>query len=347
MSAPTVRQVVDHPPSVPAEVRAALSLDRTMRRQLVHKHAVEAVAVTDALKLDDAGTRSWVAAMYPRAAALFTDALDPTFARYDHSMVVEVARQAGLVVMHSWLGSPETDATILDRLDLEVHDPLLLGPMTGPTTVHCHTLVTEQRMRGERLQRSVATTTLYVEDIPAVSVGTVCTPVPKEKYANIRRMARERVPAAPAVPDVPTLVDPALIGRTGSDNVLITHPVLDLDAGSWRCQVHVDTTHPVYFEHHIGHVPGIVTMESLAQAARASVALAHPDLDPARVLVRRVAYRFGGWGEHDHPLEASVRLGDRTDVAEDRVAIPLEVGLSQFGQDLVSGTVVLELCRRG
>lgn len=331
------------PDTVPDDVREQLTFDRTLPRQLVHKHAIETVVVTDALQVDDA--RFWVAGMFPRAAALFSDASSRTFSRYDLSLLVEVSRQMGLVVTHRWLGSPETDATILDRLEMEVLDPVVLGPMEAPVEAFGYIDILERQTRRGRLQRADGTTTIYFDGMPRVHSRSWYTTVSKDKYQAARAHARDNLPPAPqGEPEPPAPADPALVGRTTPANVLIGEP--DQADGVWRAPVHIDTTHPVFFEHRIGHVPGIVTSESLRQAALAATALAHPELDIARSFVRALAFEFSGWGELDYPLEARCRIAAPRPAADDRVVVPLEVSLVQLDAELVAGTVDVELCPR-
>ncbi|MFI5736620.1 ScbA/BarX family gamma-butyrolactone biosynthesis protein [Kribbella sp. NPDC051587] len=87
-------------------------------------------------------------------------------------------------------------------------------------------------------------------------------------------------------------VDPALVGRSSTRNVVLTPLNQPL---SW--QLRVDTTHSVLFDHPHDHVPGMVLLEAAAQAAQASL--------PTPVATTRFDTQFLRYVEFDQPCHVT------------------------------------------
>ncbi|MFF1823808.1 ScbA/BarX family gamma-butyrolactone biosynthesis protein [Kribbella sp. NPDC058245] len=115
-------------------------------------------------------------------------------------------------------------------------------------------------------------------------------------------------------------VDPALVGRSSTRNVVLTP--LDQPL-SW--QLRVDTTHSVLFDHPHDHVPGMVLLEAAAQAAQASL--------PTPVATTRFDTQFLRYVEFDQPCTVTA------DPAPDGV---VHVTVTQSGTPVFTSAVTTE-----
>ena len=63
-----------------------------------------------------------------------------------------------------------------------------------------------------------------------------------------------------------TKVDKKLVHKTMAENVLIAQPIaLDPGRGIYRTKLIADLSHPFFFDHPLGHLPGILLLEAVRQ----------------------------------------------------------------------------------
>lgn len=61
-------------------------------------------------------------------------------------------------------------------------------------------------------------------------------------------------------------VDKKLVHKTMEENVLISKPIaLDPGKGVYRAKIIADLSHPFFFDHPLGHLPGILLLEAVRQ----------------------------------------------------------------------------------
>jgi 3-hydroxymyristoyl/3-hydroxydecanoyl-(acyl carrier protein) dehydratase len=61
-------------------------------------------------------------------------------------------------------------------------------------------------------------------------------------------------------------IDKKLVHKKMEENVLISEPVaLDREKGVYRARVIADLSHPFFFDHPLGHLPGILLLEAVRQ----------------------------------------------------------------------------------
>ncbi len=206
-------------------------------------------------------------------------------------LIAETIRQVGALIAHAKFDVPLGHHFLMwDLSYAALPDTLAAGP--APTDlilrVRCHDLT----RRGKQLSslRYGAEVWRGATRIAVGSAGYNCT-----SPAVYRRIRGDR-PLAISVPLAPP-VDPGTVGRTRSADVVLTDPVTpepparpsrnasvtDLTArvagrsgatgpGSRRrWPLRVDTAHPVFFDHPVDHVPGMLLLEAARQAAQAAL----------------------------------------------------------------------------
>src|SRR5687767_13816783 len=97
--------------------QAALSFEATVPRRLVHKRALGEVFLTGSAALDD--DNFVCAGQLPRSHSFFNDG-PPGW--YDPLLVLEAARQAGLLVSHEYLGVPIGSQFLVTSIYVTVED---------------------------------------------------------------------------------------------------------------------------------------------------------------------------------------------------------------------------------
>jgi len=61
-------------------------------------------------------------------------------------------------------------------------------------------------------------------------------------------------------------IDKKFVHKTLTDNVLISEPIaLDRARGLYRARIIADLSHPFFFDHPLGHLPGILLLEAVRQ----------------------------------------------------------------------------------
>jgi 2-oxo-3-(phosphooxy)propyl 3-oxoalkanoate synthase len=109
-------------------------------------------------------------------------------------------------------------------------------------------------------------------------------------YSDARRSFAGALPPGPAV-------DPALVGRTDPyDVVLARDTSYRGDDSRRRWTLRADTTHSLLFDHPHDHIPGMVLLEAVSQAAMADAA-------PCRAVPVALDTTFSRYVEFDQPCD--------------------------------------------
>jgi hypothetical protein len=317
-----------------------LTFDSTVPRQLVHKHAVEAVYITDSVALSD--SEFVCAAVLPRANTPSARASSQQFCRYDLAMLIELGRQAAFVVAHRHQEVPVSHSTLLSTIGLELLDTTATGPMLTPSRV----LI---KIRGIKKvnQRGRVVGGDYVLDVVEgdrviarmTAAGSVAAP---EKYKIARLVTREALMAKGWDTPAPLpLVEPAAVGRDQGAGILVSAMCAGVGPRHFTAQMFVDSTDLFFFDHPIDHVPGIVSCEAIRQAAVLAACQCYPELSPKDVLVRRFQGEFSGFGEADLPLAVDITVGD-ADVAAGAGVLAISAAVTQVGESVVRAQLELE-----
>jgi hypothetical protein len=268
MSVSTLRST-----SAPASVedaRAALTFDRTVPRQLVHRASVTEVFLTDGAPV--AADRFLVGAQWPRHHALYHP--DPS-GRCDFMLLAETVRQAGIFLLHRYYDVPLGQYFVFKSLDLHISDLHALRVGGTPLGAVLDVTVASTAASDARRLDARLDITIEVDGRPCAYGAVAVVVVDARRYEAVRHRGRDivgSIPATAATPETPGTeapsTAPVIAGRQDANVLLRT--ATDADSSTWL--LHVDLRHPGYFEHPSDHVPGMMLLEAFRQAGHLTAA---------------------------------------------------------------------------
>ncbi|MEV0778246.1 ScbA/BarX family gamma-butyrolactone biosynthesis protein [Streptomyces sp. NPDC050433] len=320
-------------PVPPGNDHVELSYDATVPRALVHRASIAEVFVTDSTETGE--DTFVVAAQLPRAHMI-----GESFPLYDFSLMIEVVRQAGVLIAHRHLEVQLGSAFIFRNLTLRTtaFESLRIG--SRPANARIKVSVRTRRNRAGRLQGFTFIGEIEVDGRPAMRGEGGLLILSKAAYQAMR--SRRQSPDHPGflLPRF-TAAEPSHVGRRDSRNVFVTEPVAD--AGRFGCQLVVDTSHPHVFDHPLDHVPGHLQMEAARQLAVAAVARLHA-LDPYSLSVASITSDFADYVELDRitRLRATV---DGFHWDEDLCTFTTPVVVEAVQEDTIATAMRLEVAQ--
>lgn len=301
-----------------------ISGSRFVPCQLVHKRAAAQVLLTDGIRL---GQDTFVV-----AAVLSADhglAQRDAESRIDPMQAVEALRQVGYYISHRFHAVPDTHEFILGGVTLRVDDPGVLAANTPRLPINLLVTCTPtakwtRRRLGMRL------------DVELSVAGQVCghgSLLSEAVDPRVYQVVRHRhATGEPAVsPSAGRLLQPADVGRRSAADVLLAEVGR---AEGWLLQV--DQGHAVMFDHPVDHVPGMVLLEALRQAAFAVTRT----LAGRRVRFAGIRTKFVRFCELDAPTWVSARPQLGHPFAGQAM---VQVAAEQNGAQVASGVVELRL----
>lgn len=309
-----------------------LTFERTVDRSLVHRAAVNEVFLTDSMEV---GKREWaVAAMLPRSHMLFNDGGNQEY--LDPIAIMEITRQVTEYVAHHYVSVPHNQVLIFRDMRVEFTDPD--GLRAGPDPARIVVVVNART--SEKLQQHPVT--VLIGDRVCGRAGGRWMPLPAHYYDYARERARKKKFAAapePADPAPPEMLDPVRVGRILPRNVLLADAVPD-KPDSVRFRLVLELTHPVFFDHPVDHVPGMLMLEAARQVTLATLA-EHRRTPPDRALIVRCEVNFGNFCELDMPTRCrgtvTATTEDNTGWLRHQVAVTFEQARETLG------TIALEV----
>ncbi|MEY9967900.1 hypothetical protein ABIA33_005980 [Streptacidiphilus sp. MAP12-16] len=225
--------------------------ERTVPRHLVHRLAVSEVLLTDWQR--ESPEAFTLRAQLPRAHSFY----DTADGRHDPLLLVEAVRQAGLLISHAELGVPYGHRFLMHSLSLEC-DPNGLRLEATPADLLLRLTCHDMRHRGRRLAGMAYHVHLYRGGTPIGIGKSHFDCLAPAVYDRLRSRPQHLTPAhLPAPP-----LSPSLVGRDRLRDVVLSPTA---DENTW--ELRVDQTHPVLFDHAVDHVPGMLMIEALRQAA--------------------------------------------------------------------------------
>ncbi|WP_042432109.1 ScbA/BarX family gamma-butyrolactone biosynthesis protein [Streptacidiphilus anmyonensis] len=242
------------------------SLTATVPREYVHRASVAEVLLTGWSGAADGGRdRFVVRAQWPRRHALFS----PVGGVHDPMLLAESVRQAGLLLSHAEYGVPFGHQFLMWDLSFAA-TPAALTAGPAPTDVELHTVCHDIVRRGGSIASMRYEVTVLRAGRPVATGGArfSCT------SGAVHRRMRAGRPRTTGRP-LPPAGDPALVGRAAPHDVLLaarptgtagTAEPTGTARGRW--ELRVDTEHPIFFDHPVDHVPGMLLLEAARQAAR-------------------------------------------------------------------------------
>jgi hypothetical protein len=267
-----------------------LSFDSTVPRHFVHRAAVAEVLLTD---WKHRGPDTFVCAgQWPRGHALQStrdNAFDPL-------LVAETIRQSGILLAHVGYAVPLDHAFLMQRLRFTCAPE---GMRSSGNPLDIVVEVSVRDIRGARRLSGMRIDAVLWSGGAAIAEGSGwlrC--VAPTAYDRLRQAS---VPGGPGVPLAVTPLPQAQVGRLGTRDVVIG-PGSDARGHPLR----VPIEHPVFFDHALDHVPGMLVIEALRQAGVVAIAAPGAALISADVqfadfleLDREYAVRPRVLGEHD------------------------------------------------
>ncbi|MFI0968368.1 ScbA/BarX family gamma-butyrolactone biosynthesis protein, partial [Streptomyces sp. NPDC021080] len=234
-------------------------LTTTVPKEYVHRASLAEVFLTGWAR--QSATRFSLCGQWPRAHTFFQAADGSS---HDPLLAAETFRQAGLLLAHTELGVPLGHHFIMWDLAFTTRpDHLHIGP--APTDIELSAVCTDIVFQAGKASRFRMELSIHRDNTTIATGNGRFTCISPGVYQRLR--PHRPSPSSPARrPD--TTLPPATVGRTRPTDVVLTptqHP------DHWLLTP--DPDHPVLFDHHGDHHPGMVLLEAARQAA---TALTHP-----------------------------------------------------------------------
>ncbi|WP_426297966.1 ScbA/BarX family gamma-butyrolactone biosynthesis protein [Arthrobacter sp. R-11] len=256
--------------------------ESSVGRGLVHKLSLSEVFLTDFVQL---GPEHFAAgAQWPRWHVFYgsRDGLP------DSALMAETLRQSVILLAHR-SGVPMDYKFLMPRLGVAMEE-VKLDPLI-PTQLSVDLELRDVKLSaGKPAALTVdATFTVDGETIGKGSAGArIVTPAGYERF---RRSAAVEQP-----PCGGPLLEASVVGHSTPRNVMLGEEVRP---SVWPLRV--DTSHPIFFDHPLDHVPGMLLIEAARQAVRA--AMGRPEAD-----FSRFEAEFVKIAELADPVELAVTL---------------------------------------
>ncbi|KOV76300.1 transcriptional regulator [Streptomyces sp. NRRL WC-3618] len=248
-------------------------------QELVHKHALNEVLLTG--WSTRGSNRHTVYARWPRFHTFYR----ANNRRFDSLLFVETVRQTFPLLSHVAYGVPFGSHLVWDDFSFEVEPQAMLIPQAQADVV-LETMCSDVRTRKGCL---VSMTMHAAVRLGGRHIGNARTRFTNHSPAVYRRLRgehdltekhRRATQLLPALP-------PATVGHCLAENVVLAGTER---AGRWRLRVDLD--HPVLFDHPVDHVPGMLLLEAIRQAA-------HATYPATNSMVTGMSVSFEKWVELD------------------------------------------------
>ncbi|MEU0743914.1 ScbA/BarX family gamma-butyrolactone biosynthesis protein [Streptomyces sp. NPDC006134] len=263
---------------------AAPALTTTVAREYVHRAALSEVLPTG---WDKRGRDTFtVTAQWPRCHSFYV----PEHGLHDPLLLCETIRQSSTLLAHVGYHIPLGYHLSWSRLQFAV-DPDALRIEATPADVQLHVVCSDIRYH-----RAVpATMSMHLEAVrhgtPFATASVRFASHSPAVYRRLRAGRGEVGEVFARAPQPPEPVPRSAVGRLRKQDI-----VLAPTSERQRWRLRVDTSHPVLFDHALDHVPGMLLLESVRQAAHA--------MEPGRagaMLPTSMDVSFNRYVEFDDP----------------------------------------------
>lgn len=271
-------------------------LTATVPREYVHRVAVAEILLTGWSRTG--ADRFTITAQWPRAHQLH---VSPDRSAYEPLLVAETVRQCGALLAHAEYEVPLGHQFVLQELRVDTR-PEHLAVGAAPAEPVIDITVTEVRRRAGRptALRYDAAVRLGGE---RVATGRIAVSWTNESVYHAAARGRTADVGALRLPrPLPPPLPADTVGRALAADVLLSP---DARPGRWRLRV--DTAHPVFFDHPLDHIPGMLLLEAARQTVRA-----HGGQE--RLVPVSFHATFHQYAELDRPVWTEVSGQDGTDV---------------------------------
>ncbi|MEE4494021.1 ScbA/BarX family gamma-butyrolactone biosynthesis protein [Streptomyces sp. BE230] len=262
-----------------------------VQKDLVHKANADEVLLTGwTRRADDTFT---VSAHWPTAHSYYVTRRN----HVDLMLLNETVRQVFPLLCHEAYGVPLGHHLLWDTYEYEITPAALLAEeLSGPVELHVRCL--GSLYRGTRLTALSLLITVTRDGVELATARTRLTVQAPAIYQRLRHgrgapgLVRPLPPSRPAAG-----ILPQHIGRS-SLNDMVLSPTGTGAPCLW--QLRVDTGHPLFFDHPVDHVPGLLLIEAALQAAQS---VTHP----RRMTPVGMETRFKHYVELDTPCLIEVQ----------------------------------------
>jgi hypothetical protein len=296
----------------------SVDFQQTIPRNLVHRAAVSEVFVTDLNILGEG--RFEIGAQWPRRHSFFGP-LTP--ASHDPLLYAETVRQAGLLIAHRAYGVPMGYSFLSDWKTYDV-DQAGLATVGRPVDVVLRATAHDVQARGKNVAGMRFDFDCFRD---GHHIGTASDRWRCVSSAVYRRVRGEHFAATPFQAGVLPTVEPALVGRDRTGDVLVAETEVP-----GVLALRFDPDHAVLFDHVVDHVPAMVLAEAARQTALLQVG------DPAALPVR-AEFEFESYVEFDADC---LITAEELEVAADGARV-VRVVFEQNGDTAAVGTLAMRL----
>lgn len=301
-------------------------LTTTVPREFVHRASVAEVLLTGWEAVPEREGRSdcfVVRAQWPRGHSLFAQ----SGGYQDAMLLVESVRQIGSLLAHAEFAVPFGHQFMMRDIAITAAPDLLLATPT-PTEVELRTECREVVRRGSTLSDMRYDVAALIDGMALATASAAFRCISPGVY---RRLRSDRPTGTTHITGAP--IDPARVGRCNAENVVLTEEMAAVDGNrSWGLRI--DSTHPIFFDHPVDHIPGMVLLEAARQAAYAVTG--RPDR-----LVTGISGTFTRYAELDAPCRVEAVPG--ASVAGET---PVRVRGVQDGNTVFTAAVTLSTTNR-
>ncbi|MCX4617745.1 ScbA/BarX family gamma-butyrolactone biosynthesis protein [Streptomyces mirabilis] len=312
----------------------SLSFAGPLPRTAVHKAADTEVLLTDARRTGN--DRFTIAALWPRDHFLRHRGTD---APSDPFLLVESVRQSSILLSHRFYGIPDDHPFVLCDLDFDLEHPLPPqrdSPLPVVLDAVCVSTTDNPRRFGMRLE-----TTAYVDGLRIGRASLHWLAMAPKAYQRVRfRGTSTETDDARSETQAPPL-PPRAVGHCHDRDVLLGWQPDGAQGPdhSWRLRINRD--HPVLFDHHSDHIPGMLLLEALRQAALVGTPCIS---DP----FRKLSATFTSFGELGRPVTVHARKANQgtADVYPEISVTAVQEGRT-LASAVVRGSFATQMCAAG
>jgi hypothetical protein len=217
--------------------------EETVSRQLVHRSAVSEVYLTTSARVSDSSFR--IEAQWPRRHYFF----DVGSGRIDSVLLAETLRQATILTAHRYVGIPREHVFLMGKLEVQFSPDVVL-PTSAPAEIEVLVDVDGIR-RGSRGVTALRTRLSFASNgtLFAKGLGELQVLDP----AIYRRMRPAATTSAPS----------SFVGDLKTRERGVTLRASGTPQPQW--ELVIDPSHPVFFDHPLDHIPGMLVIEAVRQ----------------------------------------------------------------------------------
>lgn len=232
------------------------SFSSTVPRQLVHRHSVGDVFLTD-YRLETSANPDQVAAQVPMAHRFFR----PARQRHDPLAVAESFRQAVILMCHQKLEIPSQFKFLMEQFEFEIFGELHVRatPMQ---------LIIDMKLTPIKYYDGIASkvkVTGVVHEGPKLIARchSVVRCVTSDVYRRIRRDRDMYIARSRDLPPDSAIIPADYVGRFEEEDVIVC-----VDQLKQKLYCAPDPMNHALFDHPVDHIPGMVLFGAAIQAVR-------------------------------------------------------------------------------